>query len=254
MSDPTPAALVAIVEDDAAIAEGLAMNLRLQGYRTFVVGDGETARDRIASEAPDLVLLDISLPKQSGLWVLERLREADNQAAVIVLSARQDEYDKVAALKLGADDYVTKPFALAELVARVAAVLRRARLPAARSSDVAARAKPGDHRDDPMAEAGSCLRFGEIVVDLDTRTVTRAGKQVRMTHLEFELLRFFCVSARRVYSREQLLREVWGLRQGGTARTVDNFLAQLRAKLEADPERPRHLLTVRGTGYRFVAE
>jgi two-component system, OmpR family, alkaline phosphatase synthesis response regulator PhoP len=230
------------------------MNLRLQGYRTFVVGDGETARDRIASEAPDLVLLDISLPKQSGLWVLERLREADNQAAVIVLSARQDEYDKVAALKLGADDYVTKPFALAELVARVAAVLRRARLPAARSSDAAAGAKQGDHRDDPMAEAGSCLRFGEIVVDLDTRTVTRAGKPVRMTHLEFELLRFFCVSARRVYSREQLLREVWGLRQGGTARTVDNFLAQLRAKLEADPERPRHLLTVRGTGYRFVAE
>ena len=105
-----------------------------------------------------------------------------------------------------------------------------------------------------MAEAGSCLRFGQIVVDLDTRTVTRAGGQVRLTHLEFELLRFFCVSARRVYSREQLLREVWGLRQAGTARTVDNFMAQLRAKLEADPERPRHLLTVRGTGYRFVAE
>jgi two-component system, OmpR family, alkaline phosphatase synthesis response regulator PhoP len=256
MNEPTQGVLVAIVEDDAAIAEGLSMNLRLQGYRTFVVGDGETARDRIASDGPDLVLLDISLPKRSGLWVLERLREASNHVAVIVLSARQDEYDKVAALQLGADDYVTKPFALAELLARVAAVLRRARLATkdTKDSEAVAEARRADNRDDPMAETGATLRFGQIVVDLDTRTVTRAGKPVRLTHLEFELLRFFCVSARRVYSREQLLREVWGLRQAGTVRTVDNFLAQLRAKLEVDPEQPRHLLTVRGSGYRFVSE
>jgi two-component system, OmpR family, alkaline phosphatase synthesis response regulator PhoP len=249
MSEPAASATVAIVEDDAAIAEGLAMNLRLQGYRTFVVGDGETARERIATEAPDLVLLDISLPKQNGLWVLERLREADIQTAVIVLSARQDEYDKVAALKLGADDYVTKPFALAELLARVAAVLRRARMvPKAKDPVPAA-----DPADSPPGEVAARLRFGDVAVDLDTRTVTRAGKQVRLTHLEFELLRFFCVSAPRVYSREHLLREVWGLKQAGTVRTVDNFLAQLRAKLEMDPEQPRHLLTVRGSGYRFVA-
>lgn len=251
MTDSTQGALVAVVEDDAAIAEGLAMNLRLQGYRTFVTGDGEAARERIASEAPDLVLLDISLPKQSGLWVLERLREAGNQAAVIVLSARQDEYDKVAALQLGADDYVTKPFALAELLARVAAVLRRVR-PAVRDSESGVSHRSAD--DDAPIETGPILRFGQIVVDLDTRTVTRQGEPVRLTHLEFELLRFFCVSARRVYSREQLMREVWGLRQGGNARTVDNFLAQLRSKLEVDPEQPRHLLTVRGSGYRFVAE
>lgn len=251
MNSPSQGALVAIVEDDAAIAEGLAMNLRLQGYRTFVVGDGETARERITTDTPDLILLDISLPKQSGLWVLERLREANHHAPVIVLSARQDEYDKVAALQLGADDYVTKPFALAELLARVAAVLRRARLTAREREPAPARA---GRQDEPPAEQASTLRFGEIVVDLDTRTVKRAGKEVRLTHLEFELLRFFCVSARRVYSREQLLREVWGLRQGGTARTVDNFLAQLRAKLEVNPEQPRHLLTVRGSGYRFVSE
>ncbi len=251
MTDSPQGALVAVVEDDAAIAEGLAMNLRLQGYRTFVVGDGESARARIASEAPDLVLLDISLPKQSGLWVLERLRGAGNQAAVIVLSARQDEYDKVAALQLGADDYVTKPFALAELLARVAAVLRRVR-PAVRDSESGVPHRIAD--DDAPIEVGPILRFGQIVVDLDTRTVTRQGEPVRLTHLEFELLRFFCVSARRVYSREQLMREVWGLRQGGNARTVDNFLAQLRSKLEVDPEQPRHLLTVRGSGYRFVAE
>lgn len=242
--------LVAIVEDDEAIAEGLALNLRLQGYRAFVVSDGETAHQRITSDAPDLILLDITLPKQSGLWVLEQLRSAGNQAPVIVLSARQDEYDKVAALRLGADDYVTKPFALAELMARVAAVLRRSRL-AAKPAAPAGEARAEERE---AAANEHVLRFREIVVDLDTRTVTRAGKEVRLTHLEFELLRFFCVSAPRVYSREELLREVWGLRQAGPARTVDNFLAQLRAKLEDDPEQPRHLLTVRGSGYRFVPE
>jgi DNA-binding response OmpR family regulator len=245
-----PGPLVAIVEDDAAIAEGLALNLKLQGYRTEVAGDGESARSLIATDAPDLVLLDISLPKQSGLWVLERLREAEDHVPVIVLSARQDEFDKVAALQLGADDYVTKPFALAELLARVAAVLRRARL-GARSSDVAAEAKSGEI---PAVEPEQILRFGDVTVDLDTRAVTRANKPVRLTHLEFELLSFFCRSVRRVYSREQLLREVWGLRQAGQVRTVDNFVAQLRAKLEDDPEQPRHLITVRGSGYRFVPE
>jgi DNA-binding response OmpR family regulator len=253
MNETTPGPLVAIVEDDAAIAEGLALNLKLQGYRTEVAGDGETGRSLIATNAPDLVLLDISLPKQSGLWVLERLREADDQVPVIVLSARQDEFDKVAALQLGADDYVTKPFALAELLARVAAVLRRVRL-GSRSTEAGTDAKSGDSRETPAAESGQVLHFGEVSVDLGTRTVTRARNPVRLTHLEFELLSFFCRSVRRVYSREQLLREVWGLRQAGQVRTVDNFVAQLRAKLEDDPEQPRHLLTVRGSGYRFVPE
>jgi two-component system alkaline phosphatase synthesis response regulator PhoP len=245
-----PGTLVAIVEDDAAIAEGLALNLRLEGYRTFVVSDGETAWRRITSDAPDLVLLDITLPEQSGLWVLEQMRVADIHAPVIVLSARQNEYDKVAALRLGADDYVTKPFAVAELLARVDAVLRRSRA-ASKVGETATESR-STSREDPVVDSGPILRFGEIVVNLDTRTVTRAGKPVRLTHLEFELLRFFCVSPLRVYSREQLLREVWGLRQAGPARTVDNFLAQLRTKLEVDPDQPRHLLTVRGSGYRFV--
>jgi len=253
VNDAAPGALVAIVEDDAAIAEGLALNLKLQGYRTTVFGDGETAHEGIASGAPDLVLLDISLPRQSGLWVLERLREADNHVPVVVLSARQDEFDKVAALKLGADDYVTKPFALAELLARVAAVLRRSRI-GARAADATSEARNGDVKETPPAEPRSTLRFGDVLVDFDARTVTRAGKPVRLTHLEFELLSFFCRSSGRVYSREQLLRDVWGGRQAGQARTVDNFMAQLRAKLERDPEQPRHLITVRGSGYRFVPQ
>ncbi len=254
MSESTAGPLVAIVEDDEAIAEGLSLNLKLQGYRTEVMGDGETARKRIETGSPDLVLLDISLPKQSGLWVLERLREAEDQVPVIVLSARQDEYDKVAALQLGADDYVTKPFALAELLARISAVLRRTRMGTRPAPEGVVETKPADPVETPLPDSGPILSFGDVVVDLDTRSVSRSGKPVRLTHLEFELLSFFCRSSRRVYSREHLLREVWGLRQAGQARTVDNFMAQLRSKLEVDPERPRHLLTVRGSGYRFVPD
>jgi DNA-binding response OmpR family regulator len=226
--------LVMIVEDDPAIAEGLALNLRLQGHRTEVVGDAESALARIAEAGPVLVLLDIGLPKQSGLWALERLREAGNHVPIIVLSARQDEFDKVAALRLGADDYVTKPFALAELLARVAGLLRRSRLTGAAPGEV------------PR------IRFGDVVVDPATRTVARAGAPVTLTPREFDLLLFLCSGGGRVFTREELVRKVWGLAHGGQGRTVDNFVAQLRGKLEADPDRPRHLLTVRGSGYRFV--
>lgn len=244
--DEAQGQLVTIVEDDAAIAEGLGLNLRLQGYRTEAVGDGETARTRIEQGRPDLVLLDISLPKQSGIWVLQRLREAGNHVPVIVLSARQDEFDKVAALQLGADDYVTKPFALAELLARVAALLRRVRLhlhpqgaPVDASASEAKRAE---------------IRFGDVVINIDTRTVVCAGRPIKLTHREFELLAFLGRSGGRVFSREELVRQVWGLEHPGQARTVDNFIAQLRAKLEKDPEKPKHLLTIRGSGYRFVAK
>ena len=248
-SEPAARPFVIVVEDDPAIAEGLALNLKLLGYRSEVIADGETAHARIVEGRPDLVLLDISLPKQSGIWVLERLRAAQDHVPVIVLSARQDEFEKVAALRLGADDYVTKPFALAELLARVDAVLRRARL----SGRAAA---PADASGDlpPAGDPNTVLRFGDLIVDLTSRTVTRGGQLVKLTHLEFELLSFFCRNSRRVFSREELVREVWGLRQGGQARTVDNFVAQLRAKLEQDPDQPRHLLTVRGSGYRFAPE
>jgi two-component system, OmpR family, alkaline phosphatase synthesis response regulator PhoP len=250
--------LVTIVEDDAAIAEGLSLNLKLQGYRTEAVADGETARTRIEETRPDLVLLDISLPRRSGIWVLERLREANNHVPVIVLSARQDEFDKVAALRLGADDYVTKPFALAELLARVAALLRRARRNQPPRTPTVETPNQDATTDDAASVAeprrGQVLRFGDVVVDLDTRTVMRSGQEVKLTHREFELLRFLCQSNGRVFSREELVRQVWGLQHVGQARTVDNFVAQLRAKLEDDPDSPRHVLTVRGSGYRFVLE
>jgi len=236
--NPGDGALVAVVEDDKAIAEGLALNLKLLGYRSEVIGDGETALERVIEGRPDLVLLDITLPKHSGLWVLEQLRQRENYVPVIVLSARQDESDKVAALSVGADDYITKPFALAELFARVAAVLRRSRLAAA---------SPGSS---PAPAAPQLLRFGDVVVDVQGRTALRNDRPVPLTHLEFELLSFFCRNPGRVHAREELLRRVWGSQ--GQLRTVDNFVAQLRAKIEHDPNRPKHLLTVRGSGYRFA--
>ena len=236
--NPGDGALVAVVEDDTSIAEGLALNLKLLGYRSEVISDGETALIRVIEAEPDLVLLDITLPKRSGLWVLEQLRQRENHVPVIVLSARQNESDKVAALSLGADDYITKPFALAELFARVGAVLRRARLASAPPSSA------------PAPEKQPLLRFGEVVVDVQGRTASRNGQPMSLTHLEFELLSFFCRNPGRVYAREELLRRVWGSQ--GQLRTVDNFVAQLRAKIEGDPNRPRHLLTVRGSGYRFT--
>jgi two-component system alkaline phosphatase synthesis response regulator PhoP len=228
------AAMVAIIEDDAAIATGLCLNLGMQGYRTATATDGDAAMTLLEELHPDLILLDISLPKRTGLQVLEALRAAGDHTPVIVLSARQHEFDKVAALQLGADDYVTKPFALAELMARVAAVLRRTR--------------PRE----VTAPAPTELRFGDVRIDLASRCVTRAGAPVPLTHLEMELLIFFCRNGDRVFSRDELVRDVWGLRTGGQPRTVDNFVAQLRAKLEPDPDKPIYFITVRGSGYRFV--
>jgi two-component system, OmpR family, alkaline phosphatase synthesis response regulator PhoP len=222
---------ILIVEDDDAIATGVAMNLRLEGYEASVVSDGLDAARQIREQPPALVLLDLALPLKGGLELLRELREEGDTTPIIVLSARVGEYDKVAALRLGADDYVTKPFALAELMARVDAVLRRT---------------AGEGRQ----EGGRTYEFGDVRVEMGTRAVSRGREEVRLTHREFELLSFLVRHPARVFSRAELLREVWGL-ASGSERTVDNFVAQLRGKIEIDPESPRHVITVRGSGYRF---
>ena len=229
---------ILVVEDDEAIATGLSLNLRLAGHRATVAGDGGAALAAIAERAFDLVLLDINLPRKNGLDVLAALRGADNFVPVIVLSARDGEYDKVAALRLGADDYVTKPFALAELLARVDAVLRRAQAVAA-APPVAA-----------PEPAAATMRFADVTVDPVQRTVIRAGEPVKLTHLEFELLLFFVRHPAQAVSRQHLLAAVWG-QTAGTPRTIDNFVGQLRKRLEIDAERPKHFVTIRGSGYRF---
>ena len=225
---------ILIVEDDEAIATGLSLNLKLAGRGTSIARDGDEAIRHAQTEDFALVLLDINLPKKNGLEVLSTLRASDNIVPVIVLSARDGEFDKVAALRLGADDYVTKPFALAELLARIDAVLRR-------SAQVTS----------PVAtQTGDSLSFADVEVDLGQRVVTRAGLDVKLTHLEFELLVFFLRHPSQVFSRNQLFNLVWG-QSAGSVRTVDNFVGQLRKRFEADPEQPRHFITVRGSGYRF---
>jgi two-component system alkaline phosphatase synthesis response regulator PhoP len=236
----TPARSILVVEDDEAIATGLSLNLKLAGHQPTVARDGVEALTAALENDYDLILLDINLPKKNGLEVLASLRDADNVVPVIVLSARDGEFDKVAALRLGADDYVTKPFALAELLARIDAVLRRAAV-AGPEPEVEAEAE---------AATGDEVRFGDVAIDLAQRTVVRGGKPVKLTHLEFELLVFFVRHPSHVYSRERLLNQVWG-QSAGSARTVDNFVGQLRKRLESDPDRPRHFVTVRGSGYRF---
>ena len=226
---------ILIVEDDEAIATGLALNLKLAGRQTAIARDGVEALKLIDEEDFLLVLLDINLPKKNGLEVLSALRQSDNVVPVIVVSAREGEYDKVAALRLGADDYVTKPFALAELLARIDAVLRRAQT----------------HVAQPVAMAeGDRLQFDEVEIDLAQRIVTRGGQEVKLTHLEFELLVFFVRHPSQVFSRTQLFNLVWG-QSAGSVRTVDNFVGQLRKRFEADAEQPHHFITVRGSGYRF---
>ena len=212
--------MILIVEDDDAIATGLALNLKLAGRQTMIARDGDEAIAQASATELELVLLDINLPKRNGLEVL---------------SARDGEFDKVAALRLGADDYVTKPFALAELLARIDAVLRRAQ-PAATPH--------------PAPVSGDHLEFSDVSIDLAQRVVTRAGVDVKLTHLEFELLVFFVRNPNQVFARAQLFSLVWG-QSVGSVRTVDNFVGQLRKRFEVDPEQPKHFITVRGSGYRF---
>ena len=226
---------ILLVEDDDAIAQGLALNLKLEGFVPVVASDGEAALLAIAQQRPDLILLDISLPRKNGLEVLSEVREQGDNTPVIVLSARQNEFDKVSALRLGADDYVTKPFGVAELLARIDAVLRRL--------------KPTNLPLEPTP--GAVLNFADVEIDLTTRQVSRSGEGVAVTHLEFELLSFLIQHPDRVFSREELLQRVWGIHQSSSTRTVDNFVGQLRSKLEILPSKPKHFLTVRGNGYRF---
>lgn len=220
---------VLLIEDDAAIAAGLRLSLSLEGYEVVTAADGEAGCRLAVDDPPDLVLLDIMLPGMHGLEVLRRLRAVDPDLPVLILTARGEEGDKVLGLQLGADDYISKPFNLEELRARINAALRRHRLQA----------------------AGQSLReFGDVRVDLDRHQATRAGAAVAMTAREFALLAYFLRNPERALTRETLLGEVWRT-DYLTHRTIDNFVGRLRAKFEPDPDRPRYFLTVRGVGYRF---
>ncbi len=224
---------ILIIEDDPSILRGLQLNLGMEGYTVRSAMDGETGLQLARTEHPDLVVLDIMLPRMDGLAVLREIRRDDGELPVLILSAKGQESDKVTGLHLGADDYLVKPFGLKELLARIDALLRRRR----------ARGETG--------VAKSVKRVGVMEVDLEARRATVEGKTIELTSREFDLLAFFITHPDRVHSREQLMEAVWGSRYFGTARTVDNFVARLRAHIGDDAENPRHLETVRGVGYRF---
>jgi DNA-binding response OmpR family regulator len=218
---------ILIVEDDLSILTGLSMNLRHEGYEVLQAQDGRTGLQKAIDEAPDVLVLDVMLPQMNGFEVLEELRRRGNQVPVVVLSARGLERDKIAGLNLGADDYVVKPFGLQELLARIRAVVRRR------------------FRDE------QAVTFSDTRVDLRGKTVTRAGQPVELTAQEFKLLAHFVTHPGRTFSRDELLTGAWGYGYEGTARTVDNFVSQLRQKFEVNADEPRHFKTVRGLGYRF---
>ncbi|EYF02018.1 response regulator transcription factor [Chondromyces apiculatus] len=227
-----PARRILVVEDDDSIAMGLEMNLQAEGYQVTVARDGELGLSLAQSQSFDLLILDLMLPRLNGFELLRNLRAEGYMVPVILLSARGAEMDKVMGLELGAEDYITKPFGLAEMLARVKAVLRRDAI-----------ARPD----------GAALRAGELSINRDTREVRRGGALVELTATEFDVLICLVEAAGRVLSREQIQGRVWGPAHHGTTRTIDNFILQLRSKLEDNPAAPRHIVTVRGVGYRFVS-
>jgi DNA-binding response OmpR family regulator len=220
---------VLIVEDNHDLAFGLRNNLEIEGYAVDVAGDGPSGLARARGTRPDLIVLDLMLPGMDGYRVLRQLRDDGFTMPVLILTAKGEEADKVLGFRLGADDYVTKPFGVLELLARVQALLRRSRTAA------------------PEPD-----RFGQVQVDASTRTVTRSGRQVPLTPMEFDLLVALLRRRGAVASRMELLSEVWGHSSAVLTRTVDTHIGELRRKLEEDPSTPRHILTVRKTGYRLA--
>jgi len=222
---------ILIVEDEPNMVAGLRDNFEFEGYDVITAPDGVAGLERALNEAPDLIVLDVMMPRMSGLDVCKQLKAKRPSLPIIMLTARGQEVDKVVGLELGADDYVTKPFSIRELLARVKAVLRRAKV------------VPKDQEQ---------YTFGDIEVNLRSCQVSRSGKALEISSREFDLLKYFLCHPGEALSRDRLLEEVWGYDRFPTTRTVDAHIVRLRQKLEPKPEEPRFILTVHGTGYKFV--
>ncbi len=224
---------ILLVEDDTNMRFGLREALSSEGFTLVEAEDGARAVELFKLETPHLVLLDIMLPKQSGYDVCRQIREKDARVPIIMLTAKQQEVDKIVGLELGADDYVTKPFSIRELVARIHAALRRAQTPAAKT-------------DIPKQ-----MKFGDVVVNSERYELLTGKRRDELTAMELKLLAYFFQNAGKVLDRNAILNAVWGVEYFGTTRTLDQHVAKLRAKIERDPAAPRHLHTAHGVGYRF---
>ncbi len=226
--------LILVIEDDPAILRGLADNLKFESYTVLTASAGDAGLALAREKKPDLLILDLMLPGLSGYEVCRKLRTEGNQLPILMLTARGEEADRILGLDLGADDYVTKPFSIRELLARVRALLRRAQP-----------AKPNEPDE---------LQFGDVVVDFRSYEARKAGQPLELTRKEFGVLRYLASRAGEVLSRDELLNEVWGYERYPTTRTVDNHIASLRAKIERDPANPEYLRTVHGVGYKFMTK
>lgn len=225
---------ILVVEDDRNLLDTLEYNLRREGYTVITSEDGEEAVEVARRETPDLIILDIMLPKLSGLEVCRILRE-DMTILILMLTARDEEVDKIVGLEIGADDYMTKPFSMRELLARIRAMLRRADMMSTK----------------PIAESG-ILKISNLEIDTERHQVTLDRKGLELSPKEYDLLVFLASNKGLVFSREQLLDKIWGYDYTGETRTVDVHIRWLRQKIEADPSKPEILLTVRGAGYKLV--
>ena len=224
---------ILIIEDDVAILRGLKDNLEYEGYGVLSATDGEQGYDLIREKKPDLVILDLMLPRLSGYEVCRKVRAEGGNVPILILTARGEEVDKVHGLNIGADDYVTKPFSVRELLARIQAIFRRA-----------SSSRTGSLPDE--------LRFHDVVVDFLRFEASKSGRVLELSRKEFGVLRLLAARSREVVTRDELLDAVWGYDRFPTTRTVDNHVSLLRAKIEDDPARPRFLLTIRGVGYKLV--
>lgn len=228
---------ILIIEDNETLALGLRTSLEVEGYKVECITDGGDALEWLDGNDTDLIVLDLMLPGVNGFELLRRYRSTGGSAAVLILSARDQEVDKVQGFRIGADDYVVKPVGVLEFLARVEAIMRRLAPPAKVGADGSPRS--AQHH------------FSDVVVDLRTRTVQRNGKSIDLSPMEFDFLAYLIESGGDIVSRETLMRQVWRYSNGVTSRTVDQHVARLRNKLETDPAQPRHLITVRKAGYRF---
>lgn len=227
-------AKVLVVDDEASIVNIIAYNLKKEGYDIITAEDGEAGLELALSENPDLILLDIMMPKMDGYEVCRKVREKSN-VPIIMLTARADEVDKVIGLEMGADDYVTKPFGNRELIARVKAHLRRST-----AKDIS-------------SENSNIQNFGDLSIDFDRYEVTKRGEVINLTMREYELLTFLSTQKSQIFNRETLLEKVWGYEYFGDVRAVDVTIRRLREKIEDDPGKPRYIITKRGIGYYFSA-
>ncbi len=223
---------ILVIEDEPVMQRGLKDNLEYEGYEVDIASDGKAGLQKLLANSYDLALLDIMLPLVSGYDVCRTAREKGVRTPIIMLTSKGEEIDKVLGLELGADDYVTKPFSLRELLARIKAVLRR---------------------HDRGAASSDAVLFGDVEIHFSTYNATRGGSELTMTPKEFDVLKFLWEHRNQTVTRDQLLTNVWGYDDSVSTRTVDNFIVRLRQKLEDDPAHPRHILTIHGAGYKLVA-